>query len=152
MDYEANDDSQDLDEPAEPVCDGLLEALNHMTNESGPGARLGITMTTNGAILTGIMVPRDEWLEQMKTHFGEDDNSQVSQLWQHFTRDHVERAPDGDPMDWFVHLIEARYITGSHRLPGEGGMRIRVRLTEIDSWALTTFGTDYLFEEDGDGS
>jgi hypothetical protein len=151
MDHEANDVSRDLDDPTEPVCDGLLEALNHMTNEGGPQARLGITMTTNGAILTGIMVPRDVWLEQMKTHFGQDDTSPITELWQHFTRDQVPKAPDGGPMDWFIHLIEARYISGHQRLPSEGGMRMRVRLTEIDSWALTTFGTEYLFESEEGG-
>ena len=133
-------DTRDPLEP--PVVDGLLELLSGHVNDTE--GEIGITVSARGAVISGRMVGRDEWLEAMKTHFGEEKDAPLSKFWGHFTRDQLPTVDDGKtPVDWHLHLVGARYISGAHAVPSSlKGLKMRVRLTEVDSWSLTMIGGD----------
>jgi hypothetical protein len=126
-----------------PPADGMLDTLAGALNDSESGS-VSLTMSVNGAIISGMMIGRDAWMaKQVELTADTPLAETVAMLSKMSTiASMTEAFPDFD--EWYVHLEDARYLLGGRggSLPTSGGMLVRVRMSEIDSWTFGVFRSD----------
>lgn len=116
--------------------DQLLAVIVETANDGD--ATFGITLTVRGAHISGIVTDRHAWLDAIQERFGDAVNwtEGFRKMW----RDHEERTAHltesmTPPFERFIHLVNARFLSGERIMPENGGFW-RGRLSEIDGWAL----------------
>lgn len=112
---------------AEKVRDQMLVSVARVI-ESGALGGLGITVNVSGQVLTGTLVPRDEWFAGLLSIAEGGAKVLVEKLqaaWE-------EVPADEDP--YYLHL-EAAHLVGD-TIPGGPGARWRVQIEEVGAWTL----------------
>jgi hypothetical protein len=127
-------------EPAEPsnaavpAFDLILAEIAHSLDHT-EGGRVGITMTVPGGVLSGVAIPRDDWLALARDEVGE----ALGETLANFS---LEKAHEQWPgfVEWFLHLKDAVYLDSRGTVPASSKLLVRVRLTEVTSWSLQQLG------------
>lgn len=121
--------------------DSVLAALVGTAAKQGGGT--GITLLVGGALVTGDLANRIEWLDGLREAHP-DDTIYMEGVRAAWAEVHAKYAADSDddPMpeyDAMIHLINARVFQGSKLIPdGEQAMFWRGRLSEVQGWSLGT--------------
>jgi hypothetical protein len=108
------------------TTDKLLERLVKRVNQSG--AFLDITLVVGGAMITGRLCPRSNWLEANIGVLRE------VETMKEFADDFAHEGGAMDTED-YVHLSQAQQVFGSSMLPSKGGA-FRVPITQVQGWML----------------
>lgn len=124
-----------------PHVDGMLWALIDDVNNSENGA-VSLTVSVKGAIISGVAIGRDAWMAKVIAKHA--DHPSAAQLASHINKFTVAAvtADHADFEEWFLHMEDAKYIAGVGRVPASGGLFMRIRIPEVDSWSLSYFGDD----------
>lgn len=121
----------------------MLTVLVNAVNK-GETANLGVSLLVGGSWLTGSMIGGRMWFDQLAQMVDAQTGSDGGQLFHMIgeaaypsesERSAAGRAPlDADP--GFLHLRDARLLTGAAvRVPDPGGL-VRVKLSSIDGWSV----------------
>jgi hypothetical protein len=131
------------DQPTQPVVDLVLTVLVNAVNK-GETSNLGISLLVGGSWVTGSMIGGRMWFDQLAQVVDAQTGSDGGQLFHAIgetaypsesERSAAGLAPlDADP--GFVHLRDARLLTGAAvRVPEPGGL-VRLKLSSIDGWMV----------------
>lgn len=127
----------------QPVVDLVLAVLVRAVN-NGETANLGISLLVGGSWLTGSMIGGRMWFDQLAqlvdVQTGGDDGRLFRLIGETAYPSESERLAEGKaPLDaepGFVHLRDARLLTGAAvRVPEPGGL-VRLKLASIDGWLV----------------
>jgi hypothetical protein len=134
---------------AEPATDHTLYLLLHAAER---GAHVGLTVTVDGAVVTGTLVGTVEYCRALADQFTALNGSTVmDEGFAEAFRTLVDDAygiaqgdrranPDASAFERavsFLHLLEARYVSGPTFLPhGRHGVAWRCRVNDITSWSI----------------
>ncbi|MEU0370616.1 hypothetical protein ABZ070_10185 [Streptomyces sp. NPDC006283] len=110
--------------------DKLLEQLIKRVNQTG--ALLDITIMVGGAMITGKLAARDDWLKTMSDELG--DTSAAD-----FAVDFRSEASIVDSEE-YLHMSGGKVMFGTGPLPTKGGL-MRVRTSAVDSWMIGRIAT-----------
>jgi len=125
------------------AVDAVLALLVKAVNR-GETSDLGISLLVGGSWLTGSMIGGRMWFDQLgqlvDSQAGGEGGSLFHQIGQTAYPSESERMaadrPPDDPEPSFMHLRNARLLTGSAvRVPETGGL-VRVRLSSIQGWLI----------------
>lgn len=117
----------------------LVKAVN-----AGETSNVGVSLLVGGSWLTGSMIGGRMWFDQLaqlvNSQTGSDDGRLFHLIGETAYPSESERSAAGQPpLDTepgFVHLREARLLTGSAvRVPDPGGL-VRVKLSSVDGWMV----------------
>ncbi len=131
------------DQSTQPVVDLVLAALVRAVNR-GETSSLGISLLVGGSWLTGSMIGGRMWFDQLAHLVDTQTASDAGQLFQVIGQtaypSESERLAAGDepvdPEPGFLHLRDARLLTGGLvRVPDPGGL-VRLKLSSIDGWLV----------------
>lgn len=134
--------------PARPT-DHTLYLLLHAAER---GAHVGLTVTVDGAVITGTLVGTVEYCRALADQFMTTEGGTVmDEAFADAFRTLVDDAygvaqgdrratPDASAFEQavsFLHLLEARYVSGPTFLPhGRHGVPWRCRVCDVTSWSL----------------
>ena len=134
--------------PARPT-DHTLYLLLHAAER---GAHVGLTVTVDGAVITGTLVGTVEYCRALADQFMSAEGGTVmDEAFADAFRTLVDDAygvaqgdrratPDASAFEQavsFLHLLEARYVSGPTFLPhGRHGVLWRCRVCDVTSWSL----------------
>ncbi|TXS34932.1 hypothetical protein [Streptomyces sp. OR43] len=107
------------------MADQLLERLIKRVNLTG--TFFDITIIVGGAMITGRIAPRVQWLDGNITHLQGIDLAE-------FADDFAQEGAALDHEDYLL-LSQARYVHDTNMLPPHGAA-FRVRLSEVQGWML----------------
>lgn len=131
----------DNEAPA-PQHDPRLEALVHIVNSVENGD-VGVTLFVNGCIVTGMLIGARMYLKEYARQWrGAMSDPEIAEEVERIIIDQGEEsirkleAQESPPRNAFIHLRNARYITGHVIAPQEGGLLWRGRLSEVSGWSL----------------
>lgn len=125
------------------MVDAVLTVLVKAVNK-GETSNLGISLLVGGSWLTGSMIGGRMWFDQLgdliDAQTGSDAGSLFRKIGEVAYPSESERQAAGqepeNPEPSFLHLRDARLLTGSAvRVPDAGGL-VRVRLSSIDGWLV----------------
>lgn len=127
----------------EDGADFLLRLFVQVAQESA-GYEIGITLTVRGVVMTGVLVGRDVWAEELAVLTGagsvpQTTGSVVGEIVQRAVQV-PKQASDGEGRYGYIHLRDARIMAGPASLPTTGGMLWRGRLSEVSGWSIGTLG------------
>ncbi len=131
------------EQPNAPIVDLVLSVLVKAVN-TGETSNLGVSLLVGGSWLTGSMIGGRMWFDQLAQLVDEKTGGEGGQLFHMIgetaypsesERLAVGKAPlDADP--GFVHLRDARLLSGAAvRVPEPGGL-VRIKLSSIDGWLI----------------
>lgn len=134
--------------PATPPAgflDGILLGLRDSA-QSGSITGVGITLTIGGSVISGTLVGRNTWLDSM--HNDLSTNHPTIGKVTEVLRDTFRHDLSGDEAelsklmddDLFIHLVDAKYVTGMNALPSEGSLFWRGRIDRVEGWSLGALG------------
>jgi hypothetical protein len=152
------------DQWTQPVVDLVLGALVKAVNR-GETSNLGISLVVGGTWLTGSMIGGRMWFDQVGQLVDRETSSEAGRLFRLIGRAAypseseglAEGRPQPDADPGFVHMRDARLLTGAAvRVPEPGGL-IRIKLSSIDGWLVGILDPRLrrpapLPEDRGDGS
>ncbi|MFD8381966.1 hypothetical protein ACFV2X_26150 [Streptomyces sp. NPDC059679] len=110
--------------------DALLEKLVRRADEGDCEAPLPITIMVGGVIITGAILPRDEWLRQHMSLLSE--KSSLTEFAKDFAEDMLRHEPETT----HIHLTWARIVTGGPAVPIDDYGLLRVPLSEVGAWTI----------------
>ncbi|MDP9074454.1 MAG: hypothetical protein M3N98_09840 [Actinomycetota bacterium] len=125
------------------AVDAVLALLVKAVNR-GETSDLGISLVVGGSWLTGSMIGGRMWFDQLgqvvDSQAGGEGGSLFRQIGQSAYPSESERLaaerPAEEPEPSFMHLRNARLLTGSAvRVPETGGL-VRLRLSSIQGWLI----------------
>ncbi len=103
---------------------------------------IGLTVTVAGGVVSGLAIGRDRWLSKFasvtreaqpgaETSLGEAFEAAIHQI-------DLERPAEEEVSFGFLHMVDARFISGAGMSPSSGspGFLWRGRLTHVTSWSL----------------
>ena len=131
------------DQSSQPVVDLVLAVLIRAVN-TGETSNLGISLLVGGSWLTGSMIGGRMWFDQLAqlvdAQTGTDGGQLFHMIGETAYPSESERLAAGKPpLDvepGFVHLRDARLLTGTAvRVPEPGGL-VRLKLSSIDGWLV----------------
>jgi len=131
------------DQPQGATVDAVLGVLVKAVNK-GETSDLGVALLVGGSWLTGSMIGGRMWFDQLAQMIdgrtGTDAGTLFRTIGETAYPSESERLAAGQdpvlPEPSFIHLRDARLLTGSAvRVPETGGL-IRVRLTSVDGWMV----------------
>jgi hypothetical protein len=130
-------------QPTEPITDLVLSVLVRAVNR-GETSNLGISLLLGGSWLTGSMIGGRMWFDELArlidAKTGREDGQLFRAIGETAYPSESERLAAGQaPLEaepGFLHLREARLLTGSAvRVPEPGGL-VRVKLSSVDGWLV----------------
>jgi hypothetical protein len=130
-------------EETNPVVDLVLAVLVKAVN-SGETSNLGISLLVGGSWLTGSMIGGRMWFDQLgqlvDTQTGSDGGRLFHLIGETAYPSESERLAEGKaPLDTepgFLHLRDARLLSGAAvRVPEPGGL-VRLKLASVDGWLV----------------
>ncbi|MER7795006.1 hypothetical protein [Streptomyces sp. NPDC097640] len=110
--------------------DALLEKLVLRTDDEDYETPLPITLMVGGVIITGTILPRDEWLRQHMSLLSE--KSSLTEFAKEFAADMLRHEPETS----HIHLAWARIVTGGPHVPIDEYGLLRVPLSEVNAWTI----------------
>jgi hypothetical protein len=120
--------------------DSMLAIFVMMANERDDGLGQPVTLTVGGSLISGLIVGRVKWIEELLDHYGEPVQG-LRAFRDHWAESAEEMASDKPmaPFDTMIHLKDARWFLDSTgtALPREGSFW-RCRLSEVQGWTLGT--------------
>lgn len=125
----------DIQEVVDVGQDGLLELLVRGVQHA-PSAKLSVTLVMRGVVVTGILVGRDIWADEVTKlissagPMGKDLGETIQQT---FMEADLESPADGQTVYRFIHLVQAQYVDGSGPV-NKPGVPWRGRLSEVSGW------------------
>lgn len=124
--------------PATTENDVLLEVFIKAA-EATDGPAFGVTVTTNGTVITGVVTSVNAYLREVAERFDREGMSELAQVYRELISD--ETRPD----DWkprYLHLTRAQVFAGPGVIPTDVNAAIpwRVRLSDVDGWAIGSVG------------
>jgi hypothetical protein len=131
------------EDPTQPVVDLVLSVLVKAVNK-GETSNLGISLLVGGSWLTGSMIGGRMWFDELAQLVNRETRSDGGQLFHligetAYPSESERLAAGHEPLDvepGFMHLREARLLTGAAvRVPEPGGL-VRLRLASIDGWLV----------------
>jgi hypothetical protein len=131
------------DQSTQPVVDLVLSVLAKAVN-NGETSNLGVSLLVGGSWLTGSMIGGRMWFDRLAqlidAQTGSDDGRLFHLIGETAYPSESERLAAGlAPLDaepGFIHLRDARLLTGSAvRVPDPGGL-VRLKLSSIDGWLI----------------
>ncbi len=130
-------------------ADRTLALLLHAAER---GAHVGLTVTVDGAVVTGTLVGTVDYCRALADQFvAAEGGTVMDEAFAEAFRTLMDDAhgvaqgdrratPDAASFDQavtFLHLVEARYVSGSTFLPhGRHGVLWRCRVGDVASWSL----------------
>lgn len=119
-----------------PTHDGLLEMLVNLAHEHG--MEVGVTLNVAGACMSGLMVSRETWLNELadSQESGTSAHALLSGLREGLNAEVIKNPPSEDQPFNFIHLKNAKVLDGGGVLPTPNGFFWRGRLSEIAGWAF----------------
>jgi hypothetical protein len=124
----------------------LQSAVETLANN---GVEFSITLTVGGLIVSGTLISGRTYFTELaefvrKSSKSEDDlQGQMAEGWGAFAK--LYDPPEGAGEDWtaptasFIHLRDAVFFTpGQPRLPTNGGMLWRAKITAVDGFSLVS--------------
>lgn len=113
--------------------------INENPEEYKDGAD-GITLSVNGMLITGQLVPRKYFYEAEQNTFLNrlmvpEDEIVKDQAEGEQTTEEVDVEAEVDKIT-LIHLTNAFYMMGSQRAPSSGGMFIAVNIDSIDAYSI----------------
>jgi hypothetical protein len=101
---------------------------------------MSITLGVRGAIVTGMLIGRDKWLEELSAALsaaGEVGQGLGDGLREGFREADLQQPADQEVFYGFLHLKDAQYVLGgSSFAPTTAGFLWRGRISEISAWSL----------------
>ncbi|MEU1790542.1 hypothetical protein ABZ553_32660 [Streptomyces sparsogenes] len=110
--------------------DALLEKLVRRADDEDCEAPLPITLMIGGVIITGALLPRDEWLRQHMNLLSEKDA--LTEFAKDFAKDMLRHEPETT----HIHLTWTRIVTGGPTVPIDEHGLLRVPLSEVGAWTI----------------
>ncbi|ADI06218.1 hypothetical protein SBI_03097 [Streptomyces bingchenggensis BCW-1] len=110
--------------------DALLEKLVSRADDEDCETSLPITIMVGGVIITGAILPRDEWLRQHMSLLSE--KSSLTAFAKDFAADMLRHEPETT----HIHLTWARIVTGGPAVPIDDYGLLRVPLSEVGAWTI----------------
>ena len=141
---------------AQPISDPFLQEVVDVCNLAG--LRVGITLSVGGTIITGQLVGVRDYLREYakqwaaalpapegEEHFYAEKWTKAADEYERQLQERnekIDRGEDVEPLPdpRFIHLADAKYVTGETITPASGGMLWRGRLSEIDGYSMGVFG------------
>lgn len=128
-------------QPVEDVSGDLLLESLVATAATDPDFTIGLTLSVNGAIVSGDLVSLDAWLGDVSSllartgevgaRFGEAFESQVQQAQLHLASE--------DPQVYgYLHLRNAAVLHGEVQLPTVPDGLWRIRIAHVSGWQMGT--------------
>lgn len=133
----------------DPTLAGLAEAFaGDADGEHG----LGVTLIVGGSSIGGVIVSERIWVEAIGRQQEDlytalskqmlevvDSKEQKPEL----SNEEYDELDEGQRLDhlfeWspsFIHLVRAQQLVGEHLVPTDGGVPMRIRLSEVQGWSL----------------
>ncbi|GEB13555.1 hypothetical protein GUY44_07080 [Pimelobacter simplex] len=116
----------------DPVLGLLADSI--MAGDSS----LQVTLTVGGSLVTGVLVSRTKWINDLMDHYGEAVAYMdgFARAWSKMDAE-AEQNPAEPAYAGFLHLVEARVVSPAGFLPnGDPGAFWRGRLSEVQGWSL----------------
>lgn len=121
--------------------EGIIEnVINH-------GVDIGITLSVNGAIVSGILISGKKYFEELSEMMAKhsqnpgDIMGALAEGWKSYTV--IYEKPEDAPEDWtppraaYIHLRDARYFApGQAPIPTNMGVLWRGKLSEVDGFSI----------------
>jgi hypothetical protein len=140
-----------VDETPSPVYidepDLILHALIALVSQVGGESAISMTLNVHGSMMTGLLVPRDRWLEEFERQaagigkagadLGAGLRAAIHQVELEAPGTGGDEPPPYRIHRW-VHLINARPWPRSDFPPDDEGFVWRGRLSDVSGWALGT--------------
>jgi hypothetical protein len=132
---------------AEPEFDSQLRVLVDVVNDLPDDTRIGITLTAQGLVISGFLIPASLWQRQRAgiagviapLFSGLAAKHEAKRAANNTSRDDGrDRDTDADLPASFIHLVNARIYTGSDGFP-LNGLAWRGRLSQVTGWSLGVF-------------
>ncbi|MEU5945122.1 hypothetical protein ABZ793_06115 [Micromonospora sp. NPDC047465] len=131
--------------PDASLPDVVLQILAKGAQEGG--LELGVTLSVSGGLVTGTLVGRDRWFQELGDFIEQaadrpDARSLADELGELMSE--VGKPADGEDgfvstlQYVFIHLINARYVQGSQLMPNQGTMLWRGRISEVAGFSVGT--------------
>ena len=127
---------------APPSGDWLLEMLVGAANRQ-PGLAFDLTLNVRGTVVTGTLIGAKEFFEEYGRAMAlaglprlEEDFRAVGEELQRALSDLPEGAGPAVPPPHFVHLRDARMLTGPGLVPTNRGVLWRGHLSSVDGFSV----------------
>jgi hypothetical protein len=131
--------------PEQIVIDPLLQHLSYAANVGGPA--FGITLIIKGAVVTGDLIGRDQYFEEMNERTrsaGEGQDEKTVEFYNHWADSFFPILPEEErvsPQDLeassirYIHLSDSYMVVGPRSIPAVGpGSPFRVALSAVDGF------------------
>jgi len=105
------------------------------------GVEVGVTLTTAAGLVTGTIIGGAKYMEMQKTAFAEapgGGGSVFEKIFDDWRSVYIQQSDSEDsrPQVSFIHLQDARLITGTQAVPTNQGLLWRGRLDSIIGFNL----------------
>lgn len=134
----ATDETGNADTPyaRAPEFDGLLHVFAS-TQSADDG--ITVTVSANGTLITGTVVSRDKWLARQAELIDPHGETGVAGSLSRWGVDALT-ADYPDFVEYYLHLDNARYLSGGQLVPTADTVLARVRLSEVGAWNFGQLG------------
>lgn len=129
-----DDDGRTYTKPVD--SDLLLEVFADLAHDSDE-FELGLTLTVQGILVSGVLVSRRRWLDEMETLEPGKLSNLIDPIRNAFDRRDAEVRPVAFD---FLHLIQTRMFVGGTVLPTNKDGIWRGRISEVSGWSWGLMG------------
>lgn len=113
--------------------DPLLASYLRLVTEHNAG--IDVTITANGAVLTGVLVSEDEWLKGLQEEIKRTFNLSDEDTNDDGTTEQDEESEEEPEI--FLHLKDGLPLAGGmHIHPNASGGWWRIRARDVSAWCL----------------
>ena len=123
-------------------ADEVLQALVATLDDSDRGS-VTMTLGVNGCLVTGTVVGERRWFLDLEMAHAELREGFTTPLRRRMVDEREGETTETDPVEVrFVHMKDARYLTGAGFVPNERatGLFWRARLAHVSSWSFGVIG------------
>ncbi|SIQ75323.1 hypothetical protein SAMN05880590_1079 [Rhizobium sp. RU35A] len=134
-------------QPVEIINDADWFLRSTIENIISQGVEIGITLTVNGVIISGMLIGGKKYFEELSktmkaaSRAPDDISDALGDSWKQFTA--IYEKPEDAPEDWqpgpvgYIHLKNARfYAPGQAPIPGNQGVLWRGKLSSVDGFTI----------------
>ncbi|WP_416149438.1 gas vesicle accessory protein GvpU [Salipaludibacillus sp. HK11] len=120
--------------------DPTIEYLVELCNTAG--YTFSVTLSIKGSIVTGKIIGRKQYFEEMSHLFERDGLEVIAEGYKEFSKvfDAEEDLEEDMKTPYHIHLKDAKYVSSNGLFP-QNGMMWRGRIKEIDGFSLGNLTT-----------
>lgn len=118
-----------------PVYDYHLHVLSNFAQDN-PGFSVSVTLDVQGVVISGELVGRNDWFDELDRRYGETAGAVTKALKELGQWEEDEDSDEPEREDYWIHIKDAHRDSVTARPAEFDGMMWRGKIASIDGWSI----------------